>query len=193
MKKLTLLVVVFVAIGSFLAFSQKAQLSVKKELSPSRVLPTNQPVKAGVPQTLIIPTLNVRVLVEQVGLDSEKRMATPSNFINTGWYKFGPRPGDIGNSVIDGHFDTPTGAPSVFWDLKNMQKGDQIKVLDSNGKEYTFAATRVSSFPDKGFPIDLVFGKTDKKMLNLITCSGTWDKATSSYSDRVVVFSELIE
>ncbi len=193
MKKLTLLVVVFVAIGSFLAFSQKDQLSVKKELVATPTPIATQTVKPGVPQTLIIPTLNVKVLVEEVGLDREKRMAVPSNFVNTGWYKYGPRPGDIGNSVIDGHFDTPTGAPSVFWDLKNMQKGDQIKVLDSKGKEYVFEVVKTSSFPDKGFPIDIVFGKTDKKMLNLITCSGTWDKASGSYSERVVVFSELIQ
>ena len=193
MKKLTLLVVVFAAIGTFLAFSQKDQLSVKKELVATPIPTVNQTVKPGVPQTLVIPTLNVKVPVEEVGLDREKRMAVPSNFVNTGWYKYGPRPGDSGNSVIDGHFDTPTGAPSVFWDLKSMQKGDQIKVLDSNEKEYVFEVVKTSSFSDKGFPIDLVFGKTDKKMLNLITCSGTWDKTTSSYSDRVVVFSELIQ
>src|SRR5947209_7865092 len=67
------------------------------------------------PQRIVIPSLNVDSTIEQVGLDSQKRMDVPKNVFDVGWYDLGVRPGQIGSAVIDGHFDTPTGAPSVFY------------------------------------------------------------------------------
>jgi len=37
-----------------------------------------------------------------------------------------------------------------------------------------------------------IFGPTDKKRLNLITCNGEWIQSLKTYSDRLVVFTEQI-
>lgn len=146
----------------------------------------------GIPKTLSIPSLNiVDVPVEEVGLDSENRMDVPSNFYNTGWYKYGPRPGEQGNAAIDGHLDTPTGAPSVFYNIKTLTPGETIIVTDENGEKFTFAVTDVKTYKTEDFPLDEVFGEHPKARLNLITCEGVFDHATRNYSDRVVVYSEL--
>lgn len=196
MKKIIFLVIVFALVGAFLGIRSGSNNKIQN------VIPKNIQVEApvvkeeevGIPTTISISSLNVNsVSIEQVGLAPDGRMAVPSNFVNTGWYSLGPKPGEIGNSVIAGHFDTPSGAPSVFWDLKTMQPGDEIQITDEGGKTRTFKVTENETFPDATFPLERVFGKTDRKMLNLITCSGAWDTGSRNYSDRVVVFSELEE
>lgn len=143
------------------------------------------------PLTLSIPKLNIHSTIESVGLDSAGRMDVPKGVGDTGWYSLGPKPGELGNAVIDGHFDTPTGAPSVFYYIGNLTPGDTIQVTDAANKIYTFTVTKVTSFPDKNFPIQQVFGSHSSKNLNLITCSGTWDRVAHNYSNRTVVFSTL--
>lgn len=147
--------------------------------------------KPSTPTTIEIPKLNVTADIEQVGKDSQGRMDVPKNFLNTGWYMLGPVPGTIGNSVIAGHFDTPTGAPSVFYYLGSLSKGDEIIITDENGKKRIFKVYDVENFEDASFPIQKVFGDSNNKNLNLITCAGTYDRSARNYSERTVVFSRL--
>ena len=55
-------------------------------------LSTNQ---VELPKTLTIDSLKVKTNVEQVGLDKKGARGTPKNEQQVGWYKFGPRPGDV--------------------------------------------------------------------------------------------------
>jgi len=120
-------------------------------------------------------------------------MDIPKNFIDTAWYELGPRPGELGNAVIDGHVDTPTGAPSVFWNLKKLLPGDQIIITDSNGNSYTFAVTHVHTYPIAQIPLQAIFNpNSPASHLNLITCGGIWDASAHNYSDRTIVYSDLV-
>lgn len=198
MKKLALITILFASVGIFLGLhfnSDQTQNVVRGIQNQVDTIPSHEakPKKEpATPQTISIPSLDVHnVTVEQVGLDAEKRMDVPSSFLNTGWYKFGPKPGEIGNAVIDGHLDTPTGAPSVFWDIKNMQPGDSIEITDARGNTLTFSVTKVVTYETNNFPIETVFGDADQANLNLITCGGIWDRQKKDYSNRTVVFSTL--
>ncbi len=158
-------------------------------------VPTSAPhqqTQAGIPRRLIIPKLGIDTAVEQVGLDSQGRMDIPSNNVDVAWYKLGYKPGEKGGAVIDGHLDTVTGAPAVFYYLANLQKGDQIMVTNDQGKTLTFVVTDNISYPFDRVPLNRVFGPADKPMLNLITCVGIWDQADRNYSNRQVVYSELV-
>ena len=146
----------------------------------------------GLPQIIAIPKLGVKTHIEAVGMDSAGRMDVPKVVADTAWFDLGVKPGEIGNAVIDGHFDTVTGAPSVFYYLKNLQKGDSIQVIDEKNQTYTFTVTTVTDYPTNTFPLVLVFGPATSRNLNLITCSGNWDKTRHNYSMRTVVFSRLI-
>jgi sortase (surface protein transpeptidase) len=150
-------------------------------------------VRPDIPMQLIIPKLNINTEIEQVGYDQEGKVDTPISFANVGWFSLGVRPGEKGNAVIDGHFDTFTGSPAVFYNLSSLNIGDEIEVIDSQKQIYTFSVVDKKEFPHDQFPLTQVFGKNNGKMLNLITCEGTWDYISRNYSNRLVIFSKLIE
>ncbi len=160
---------------------------------PFRPLGSGNPVPVvySPPKTLKISSIGVNANVEAVGLDSQKRMGVPSTWGDVAWLKTGYYPGQTGNAVIDGHLDSAT-APAVFWNLSKLIPGDKIQVTDANGKTLTFIVTRKAAYPYNNFPINEVFGATDKPMLNLITCDGSWDPYKKIYSDRLVIYSELL-
>jgi sortase (surface protein transpeptidase) len=44
-----------------------------------------------------------------------------------------------------------------------------------------------------GAPIRKIFGSTNKKQLNLITCTGLYNRETNNHKERLVIYSELKE
>jgi sortase (surface protein transpeptidase) len=146
-----------------------------------------------IPITLQIPKINVKADVESVAMDKEGKMDIPKKDENVAWYNLGGRVGKMGNAVFAGHLDTKTGSPAVFWDISKLTVGDEISVLDDQGKKYIYKVVNKKTYPDARFPLQEVFGDTTKKRLNLITCQGTYDKSAHNYSDRLVVYSELVE
>jgi len=158
-----------------------------------RQLPTQKPsVNPGIPTHITIPKINVHATVESVGMDTLGRMDVPKTPDDTAWYSPGYKPGMNGSAVIDGHLDRVTGAPAVFWNLKQLSIGDQIIITENNNRIYIFAVDRTIRYPYNNFPIKEVFGASDIPMLNLITCNGVWDENTKNYSDRLVVYSKLV-
>ncbi len=142
------------------------------------------------PQTLVIPKIGVEAQVESVAEDESGRMDVPKEVYNVGWYSLGFKPGENGNAVLAGHFDTQTGAPAVFYYLGNLAVGDEVIVRDKTGKKLSFTVTKKVSYPFDQVPLDEIFGESDKPGLNLITCAGTWDVGSRNYSNRTVVYTE---
>jgi LPXTG-site transpeptidase (sortase) family protein len=144
------------------------------------------------PAIFSIPELGLEnIEVESVGLDKDSKMDIPSDENNVAWYNLGSKPGERGNAVIAGHFDKRNGEPAVFYDINKLKAGDEIKVKDIEGKEFTYLVTDSVSYELAEFPLVEVFGAGDKARLNLITCEGSYDKASKLYSHRLVVYSEL--
>ncbi|HSW97453.1 MAG TPA: class F sortase [Candidatus Saccharimonadales bacterium] len=143
------------------------------------------------PKSIAIPAIHLSALIEQVGLDSQQRMDVPKEAMNAGWYSLGFRPGANGNAVLDGHLDTVTGAPAVFWNVKKLKSGDEIAIMDENNRTYTFVVTKQIAYPYNNVPLQDIFAPSTTPHLNLITCNGTWDKVNKNYSQRVVVYAEL--
>ncbi|MGE5041779.1 MAG: class F sortase [Candidatus Levyibacteriota bacterium] len=184
MKKLFLLLV-FAVLGIGSAFVlQKGQAQYTRASVSSKT-------SVDIPTQIVIPKLDVSAPIEAVGVDKENRMDVPKNVYNTAWYKYGPKPGELGSAVIDGHFDTPTGSPSVFWNLKDLSPGDIIRVIDTKGKSYTFSVVEEAKYPVTDIPLMRIFSPNTVPMLNLITCAGVWDGASKSYTQRIVVYSRL--
>lgn len=143
------------------------------------------------PKELLIPKLDINSAIEFVGNDSLGRMDVPKNADDVAWYKLGYKIGQKGNAVLAGHLDKASGVQAVFYSLKSLREGDLVIVKDANGKVLNFEVVRVQNYPWNGFPIDEVFGASDKPMLNLITCGGVFDKSSLNYSERTVVFTNL--
>ncbi len=190
-------ILIIILLGCFLAFDPSSYLFAEEKLiSP---LPTNSPIQKSSyastkpqPLTLSIPKLHVEGLIESATLDEKKRMDMPTDYNKLGWYINGPKPGEVGNAVIAGHFDKP-GGPAIFYNLENLDKGDEIEVFDKKGQKQKFIVTDKKIYDAKDFPIDTVFGQSNEKNLNLITCDGIFDKNEKNYEKRLVVFTRLVE
>lgn len=160
--------------------------------TPDDVLRQAQAIVAPAkpPMRLRIPTINVDAAVEQVGVDSEGRIAAPIKTDDVGWYKLGTAPGDAGNAVIDGHLDWYNG-PAVFQRLGKMKVGDQIMVLREDGTQAKFIVDATSVMPYDA-STDAMFTRSGPPSLTLITCAGTWDRQRGTYLQRLVVHSSLV-
>ncbi len=157
----------------------------KKQLPP--------PLVNGItPKKLQIPAIHLSTLIEPVGVLQNGQMDVPKAFDRVGILAPWTKPGMKGSAVIAGHFDHYTG-PAVFYNLRKLQPGDHIQVSDEAGKVLTFQVNRVESFPASEAPIDQIFEQKEGAHLNLITCSGKFNKKKQEHARRLVVFSELIQ
>lgn len=146
----------------------------------------------GKPTALTIPKLSIQTKIEHVGKDKTGAMDVPKNTENAAWYSLGFRPGQKGSAVIAGHFDDKVG-PAVFYHLSKLEKGDTVEITSDKQEKLVFRVVAIQTYPEKNFPKNKVFGKTDKQMLNLITCKGKFDKVKQEYSDRIVIYTEKVK
>ena len=173
--------------------------------SPAKMAPVIQPavgkvesatpspkakVTYALPVRLVIPEIDVDAKVERVGLTADNAMASPSGPDPAGWFKYGPRPGERGSAVIDGHSGYADGQAAVFDDLPELDKGDKLYIEDARGRRLTFVVRRKRLYARGASAAD-VFAETKSRRLNLITCTGAFDEAAGTHTQRLVVFAEL--
>ena len=141
---------------------------------------------------LEIPKINVDATLDYVGLTSQGALEAPVGPTNAGWYDRGPRPGEPGNAVIDGHLDWKDGSAAVFSNLHKLQKGDNLYVKDDKGITTAFVVRELLTYGrDENTP-DVFKSSDGKAHLNLITCEGVWSQVKKSYSNRLVVFADKV-
>ncbi len=144
----------------------------------------------GIPARIIIPSINVDAAIEQVSVTADGFMDVPKFPLDAAWYELGPRPGEKGSAVIDGHVDWYHGAKAVFLDLHSLKPGDKIEIQDDQGAVITFVVREIRSY-DPNADVPDVFGSNDGKAhLNLITCGGVWNAIKKTHSERLVVFTD---
>lgn len=154
--------------------------------------PTPTPTPVILPSRLIVDKLGIDTEIEYVGVDDNGKMGVPSNWDNVAWYRAGPVPGQTGNVVIAGHFDTNRGKPAVFFRLESLEPGDIIRVSKVDGSLFDYRVTRMEIFPYNEVPVDYIFRSQEGSQLVLITCNGYFNRGIQSYSHRIAVFAELL-
>lgn len=144
------------------------------------------------PKKIIIPKIGVDNFIQQVGMNEKKEVAAPTNIYLAGWYNKSVRPGQKGLSVIDGHLDGYT-KPGIFNKLGNLSAGDEYEIEFGSGEKKKFRVLKVEN-ADTDKAVGILFSQNlrVKSQLNLITCSGNYDKKQQAYDKRTVVSSELI-
>ncbi|MGH3325054.1 MAG: class F sortase [Carbonactinosporaceae bacterium] len=145
---------------------------------------------ASSPERIRIPSLDVSSSLERLGLDDKQAMETPRNPDKAGWYERGTAPGSRGPAVIAGHV-TWNGAPSVFYRLGKLKRGDDIEIVRRDGRTAVFTVERTERYPKKDFPTVEVYRNLRHAGLRLITCGGNYSAEDRYYSDNVVVFASL--
>lgn len=142
------------------------------------------------PTTISIPSIKVEANIEDVGLLDNGQMGVPEDFNQVGWFKEGIMPGEQGNAVLAGHVDSKTG-PAIFYRLDQLSVGDEVTVQDENGKTLTFVVYDKKSFETETAPVQKIFGFSYRSQLNLITCTGSFNREKGTHEERLVVYTVL--
>ena len=192
------LVVAVVTVAAFVVFAGtlvRATLYAPESEVASSTLAALAPARAAtegeLPRQLRIPALGVDAFVRHVGLNAEGNMATPGNFTDVGWYKYGGVPGLRGSAVMDGHVDNALALDGVFKHLGDLKVGDEIYVETASSTNLRFVVAEVTSYAAKDVPLERVFNAKDAAHLNLITCTGEWSRDSNEYAERLVVYATL--
>ncbi|MFE4370453.1 class F sortase [Streptomyces sp. NPDC056835] len=163
---------------------------------PQRVAlpPARTALEPAEPRRVEVPAMGIDAPVVARGLDATGAIdpppyATPRA---VGWYGGGARPGAEGAALFVGHADTET-KPAVFHGLSAARPGAKIRVTRADGRIAEFTIDDVRVFGRDRFDANKVYGphKKSRAELRLITCGGTFDRATRSYSANVVVSAYL--
>lgn len=187
-------ILIYLMAGIWTELKTPAKIVVDKKSAQSIIKKKEVNIpKAGYPAILEIPKLQIRSNIEFIGVDENGKMGVPQDINNVGWYSFGYRPGENGNAVIAGHYDTVTGAPAIFYYLSALEPGDEIRIIDNKKKTYTFFVTLKEVYDYDKAPVKQLFISDTKPKLNLITCAGYFDYISQNYLQRSIIYAEIAE
>ena len=163
--------------------------------APRTAKPTTTPAPSPVaapPVRLLIPAIGVDAPITVKGLRPDAVMDVPDGPEDVAWYNFTARPGMGGNAVISGHLDYRNYGAAVFWRLKELREGDIVEVRLADGSVLRYQVSLKLSYDARMAPVPEIVGPTSKEVVTLITCGGTFDSGSRSYSHRLVVRAERI-
>lgn len=144
------------------------------------------------PKYITLPTIKAEGFLRKVGVDQNKQVATPDNIHMAGWFVETVRPGQKGNSIIDGHVSGWVNN-GIFKDLIKMKPGDVYTVEFGSGDKKQFKVKEVKDVPVAD-AASILFSQDPEitSQLSLITCGGKFNRSTNQYENRVIVISEAI-
>ena len=93
-------------------------------------------------------------------------------------------------ALLSPHYDQKNNVSAVFTNLHSLKKGDTIVVEDEEGVTTTFVVRDIMVYDKDRDATDVFFSRDGNAHLNLVTCTGVWDKSEKSYSERIIVFSD---
>ncbi|MEU7009755.1 class F sortase [Streptomyces sp. NPDC046332] len=156
--------------------------------------PAHRPLKPAEPRRVEIPSLGIAAPVVGRGLDSTGAVDPPPYEMphSVGWFRTGTQPGAEGAALFVGHVDTET-TPAVFYGLSSARPGATVKVTRADGSVAVFTVDDVQVFPRESFDARKVYGQREagRAELRLITCGGTFDRESGTYTANVVVSAFL--
>jgi LPXTG-site transpeptidase (sortase) family protein len=141
---------------------------------------------------LIIEKAKIDAPIVEKGVDEQGVMQAPDNATDVAWYDFSGRPGFGSNVVFAAHVDYIHVGPAVFWNLKDLEPGDIIRVQLADGSEYRYSVDFKQQFDAETAPVNDIVGSTPQEMVTLITCGGVFNSATHQYDKRLVVRAKRV-
>jgi sortase (surface protein transpeptidase) len=109
-----------------------------------------------------------------------------------GWYAAGVTPGESGTALLVGHVDTES-RPAVFYKISALRPGERIRVVRDDARVAEFTVDDVRVLTRDRFDARQAYGPRERGRaeLRLITCGGSFDRASRSYTANVVVSAYL--
>ncbi|MBB6729324.1 class F sortase [Cohnella zeiphila] len=167
-------------------------LPPKPEPQPRARNADNARRAAFTPNRLLIPSVRIDAAVEPVGVLPNGQMDAPVSSQKAGILVPGVKPGQPGNAIIAGHEDNYRG-PALFYPLKKLKAGDPVLVMNGKGRYLVFEVVSVETYKTDKAPIDRIFGAAGEPRLNLITCTGKFDRKLKEHEKRLIVFTRLLK
>ncbi|MEV5339140.1 class F sortase [Streptomyces sp. NPDC052676] len=159
-----------------------------------RLPPARSPLGEALPQRLDIPGLGIQAPVVARGLDAQGAVDPPPYDQPgvVGWYAAGAAPGAAGTALLVGHVDTET-RPAVFYKLSALRAGQTVRVVRDDGKVAEFTVDDIQVVTRDRFDAQQAYGprKDGRAELRLITCGGSFDEKSRSYTANVIVSAYL--
>ncbi len=156
--------------------------------------PAVRPLEGARPQRVDIPALGVQAPVVTRGLDRQGAVEPPpyGRPGTVGWYASGVQPGAAGTALFVGHVDTET-RPAVFYHLSEVRPGATVRVARDDGTVAEFTVEGVQVFARDRFDARKAYGtrQSGRAELRLITCGGSFDRDSRTYTANVVVSAYL--
>lgn len=156
--------------------------------------PAVEPLGDARPERLVIPSLGVRAPLMVSGLDARGAIEAPpyARAGAVGWYGAGVRPGGEGAALLVGHVDTES-RPAVFRRLSELRPGGKVRVLRDDGTVAEFTVDDVQVLARDRFDAQRAYGvrQSGRAELRLITCGGSFDPDSRTYTANVVVSAYL--
>jgi len=145
-----------------------------------------------IPSRLHIPSIKLDAPIVPVGILDNGQMDVPQSSDIVGILEPGIMPGELGTAIMAGHVDSKTG-PAIFYPLKKLNSGDQVLIFNEEGQQLVYEVTSIESYLTSEAPLDKIFGDTDQSLLNLITCTGKFNRKLGTHEKRLVVYTRLVE
>ncbi|MEX2081030.1 MAG: class F sortase, partial [Dehalococcoidia bacterium] len=156
----------------------------------------------GAVMRLKIPRFEVDSLIENIGILPNGYLDTPHDPYNTGWYDIYDKPGFGGNAVFAAHVDYYPRIRGPFYDLDEMNAGDQVVIQMEDGREYIYEVISKVRYPEAEIPMGLIIDAPerppDQEWITLITCGGRFRpnngvSGPGHYLDRDVVVAMRVQ
>ncbi len=170
---------------------EEAKVEETKE-QPVSQSPAPQPVPRQVKQPpeipqgtiLSIPSIGIYSNIVSVGRLSNNAIDVPSSSV--GRFNESPWFGNGGGILLDGH------SPGVLGNLISIQVG-QIVVVYSDGNEHQYRViSKEITGVDETDMRRALSAQGSSEGVNIITCTGSYEAARGTYSQRLVVYTERI-
>ncbi|OMF68254.1 class F sortase [Paenibacillus glucanolyticus] len=174
--------------GSSLSVKTNKKKEEKKEVK----VVTDQHPAFIIPNKIWIPSIGLEASVQPVGLLENGQMEAPVSSNVAGVFIDGVLPGQQGNAIIAGHVDNYTG-PAIFYPLKKVKPGAPVVLSDKEGNYLVFKVVAVESYATAEAPIERIFGDSDIEQLNLITCTGRYNREKKEHEKRLVVYTRMLK
>ncbi len=151
------------------------------------------PIPIQISPKLSIPSLSINAKIEKVGINTKGNIASPTTFQTVGLYKYGPKPGEKGTALIDGHLNNGLGLSGVFANLDSIKIGDLVIITDEKNNKQQFEVYAKSSADYTAHLSDILPTENDNTpRLMLVTCDGDWVADQKTYDKRVIVLARKI-
>ena len=145
---------------------------------------------AAAPERIVISSLAVDMPVRAVGVQGDGSMEIPKNPSRAGWYRYGAAPADAaGTTVLAAHVDSRVFGIGPLARLRDAGSGESVTVEDADGKEHRYVVESVTYIPRAELPVGDLFARDGERSLAIITCGGSFDEQTRTYSDNVVLIA----